>query len=198
MKPYVKIVRAVDRYDVAHEFALKHLSVLESHGVEGVTSMKPSWKYNPFVYVIAMYHPVTETMIAGLRVEIASDTNKLPFELALSDLPSNVTAFVDGYRRDGGVVELAGLWVDRAYGKLNFPTQLTNYAIGLTKQLDLQHVFAFANNYSRPLTEKIGFSAKEINGQQVFLYPDERYPTQLMHIDCTYEVEKAALVATLL
>lgn len=195
--PVVKIARAVDRYDIAHAYAVKHLAVLKSHGVAGVSSMKPDWKYNPNVYMIAMYHPDSQQLIAGLRLEISSPGNPLPFEKALSASHTTVAAFVATYREDGGVAELAGLWVDKAFGKLNLPTLLTNIAIGLATRLQVKHVFAFANDYSRPLTERIGFIATSIAEQQVFMYPDERYPTQLMHIDSTQQVEKEALVAEL-
>lgn len=180
----VHIARAIDRYDIAHAFTIKHLEVLKAHNVKGISSIKPAWKYNPNVYVVAVYNNVTGEMIGGMRLEISTLLNLLPFENALMDDVSTINDFVSNYRADGGVCEFSGLWIDSDYGKLNIPTYMTKLGIGLANKLGIKHAFAFANNYSRPLTEKLGFEPISVNEQKVFMYPDERYPTQLMMKYC--------------
>jgi len=73
---------------------------------------------------------------------------------------------------------------------------LTMIGVALANKLNIKHAFAFANNYSRPLTEKLGFIATEVDGQKVFLYPDERYPTQLMKKECL-EVNPSLMLSKL-
>lgn len=180
----VQIARAIDRYDIAHEFAIKHLGVLKAHNVKGISSIKPAWKYNPSVYVVAVYDNVSDEMIGGMRLEISSSQNLLPFETALMDDVDEINDVVNDYRSNGGVCEFSGLWMDSAFGKLNIPSYMTKLGIGLANKLGIKHAFAFANNYSRPLTEKLGFKSISINAQKIFMYPDERYPTQLMMKDC--------------
>lgn len=179
----VQIARAIDRYDIAHEFTLKHLDVLRFHNVEGITSIKPEWKYKTNVYVIAVYD--TGKMIGGMRLEISTNENLLPFESALVNDVISINDFVSKYRSNGGVCEFSGLWMDSAYSKLKIPLYMTKLGISLAHKLGIKNAFAFANNYSRPLTEKLGFTSTAINNQKVFMYPDDRYPTQLMMKDCT-------------
>ena len=179
----VQIARAIDRYDIVHEFALKHLEVLRFHDVKGITSIKPEWKYKPNVYVIAVYD--TEKMIGGMRLEISTNESLLPFESALMNDVISINDFVRNYRSNGGVCEFSGLWMDSVYSKFKIPTYMTKLGISLANKLGIKNAFAFANNYSRPLTEKLGFTSTAINNQKVFMYPDDRYPTQLMMKDCT-------------
>lgn len=181
----VQIARAIDRYDVAHKFEIKHLEVLKAHNVKGISSIKPEWKYKPNIYVVAVYDNVTDRMIGGMRLEISTSQNLLPFESALMNNVKSISDFVYDYRSNGGVCEFSGLWMNSAYSKLNIPTYMTKLGISLAHKLEIKHAFAFANNYSRPLTEKLGFTSTAVNNQKVFMYPDERYPTQLMMKDCS-------------
>lgn len=180
----VQIARAIDRYDVAHEFSVKHTQVLKSHGVDGVSSSKSKWKYMPNVYMVAMYDNVSDEMVGGMRLEISSQKYLLPFEAALGNKLPEVKQYVSDHRVSGGVCEFSGLWVDSCYGKMQIPEFMTKMGIGLSRKLGIKYAFAFANNYSRPITERLGFDAQVVNGKNVFMYPDERYPTQLMRKDC--------------
>jgi hypothetical protein len=191
----VQIARAIDRYDIAHDFAIKHLQVLKAHDVKGISSIKPTWKYHSEVYMIVVYDNITDEMIGGMRLEISTNDNLLPFESALLSKLSTIRDFVSNFRSNGGVCEFSGLWIDPLYSKLNIPTYMTKMGIGLAYKLGIKNAFAFANNYSRPLTEKLGFTPMRIDRQKVFMYPDERYPTQLMMKECVVdENEITALV----
>lgn len=190
----VQIARAIDRYDIAHEFFLKHIEVLKKHNVKGITSIKPQWKYMPNVYVIAVYDNISDEMIGGMRLEVSSRSNLLPFESALSSEFSNVHSFVEHYRDNGGVCEFSGLWVNSTHNKQGIPEFMTKLGISLSRTLCIKYAFAFANNYSRPITERLGFISETVGGESVFLYPDERYPTQLMMKDClTEELEYVSI-----
>ena len=180
----VRIARAIDRYDIAHEFSIRHTKVLMSHGVDGVSSSKPKWKYMPNVYMVSMYDNVSGEMVGGMRLEVSSQKYLLPFEAALGNKMPEVLNFVSQHRVSGGVCEFSGLWVDPNYRKMEIPEFMTKLGIGLSRKLGIKYAFAFANNYSRPITERLGFDAQMVNGQTVFMYPDERYPTQLMRKDC--------------
>ncbi|MCB0497917.1 MAG: hypothetical protein KDC79_17390 [Cyclobacteriaceae bacterium] len=181
----VQIARAIDRYDIAHEFSIKHKRVLKSYGVDGISSAKARWKYLPNVYMIAVYDNISGEMIGGMRLEVSSQKYLLPFEAALGNTMPEVKKFVSTHRYSGGVCEFSGLWVDPKFRKMHIPEYMTKLGITLSGKLGIKYAFAFANNYSRPITEKLGFDVQSIDGQTVFLYPDERYPTQLMRKDCT-------------
>lgn len=181
----VQIARAIDRYDIAHTFSVKHKRVLENHGVDGVSSIKPAWKYAPNVYMVTVYDSVSEEMVGGMRLETSSQNYLLPFEVALGNTMPEVKKFVSTHRNSGGVCEFSGLWINSNHSKRGIPEFMTKLGIGLSGKLGIKYAFAFANNYSRPLTEELGFNAQSINGQKVFMYPDARYPTQLMRKDCT-------------
>jgi len=94
----VTIVKAIDRYDIAHEFALKHMDVLKEFNVKGVCSIKPEWKYKPNVYIIAVYDSLTTNMIGGMRLELSTKNYLLPFETALKKEINSVQSFVSQYR----------------------------------------------------------------------------------------------------
>lgn len=189
----VQIARAIDRYDIAHDFLIKHTKVLESHGVKGVSSAKPKWKYMPNVYMVAVYDNVSDEMIGGMRLEVSSERYLLPFEAALGNNLPEVMKYVSEHRVSGGVCEFSGLWINSDFRKMEIPEYMTKIGIGLAKKLGIKYAFAFANNYSRPITEKLGFDAQIVNGQKVFMYPDKRYPTQLMRKDCMVGVDDSSI-----
>ena len=66
------------------------------------------------------------------------------------------------------------------YKNLNIPEKLVISGIKLAKTLGIPNIVAFANNHSRPVTEKLGFKQKSVGSVNKFYYPDKRYETRLM------------------
>lgn len=180
------IERVLDRYDLAHEYFLKHIQILSHYAVKGVSSMSPSWKYCPYSYMVIMYDEESEFMAGGMRLEIATTTKKLPFQLALESDHKEVNNVMQEYFDEGGVAELCGLWVHPYYKKQHIAEQLTSSGIELAENIQIPNLVAFANNHSRPITEELGFVKKSVGSISKFYYPDERYETQLME-KCVFE-----------
>ncbi|MTI21116.1 GNAT family N-acetyltransferase [Fulvivirga sp. RKSG066] len=189
----ISLFQAIEHPLVANSFFKKHVKVLESFGVEGVSSMSNDWQFKPTVWLFVMKNEVGE-MIGGVRLDIKSGFS-MPLEVALQDYPM-VTSKVECLALADGVAELCGLWIEKDYRRANLANALMKAAIATAPNIGVKYILGFANEYSYKTTEKLGFRKIEsVENEGVFYYPDDRYRSLLIELDSTalYTLEEKDL-----
>ncbi len=177
----ISLHQAIESPDVSTTFFRKHVSVLASFGVTGITSAKNTWQHKPTVWIFSLTNEDGD-MIGGVRLDIKSGF-KMPLESALEQYPS-VPKLAKQYEIAHGVAELCGLWIDKAYRRANLANALIKAAIATAPNIGVNYILGFANEHSLKTTSQLGFKQVDsVENEGVFYYPDERYKSLLIELD---------------
>jgi hypothetical protein len=125
----------------------------------------------------------TGELIAGMQLDVAY-LDSVPVEESLRRIVPELGGVLLARMREG-VAEACGIWVARDFAKLGLMRYLLRAGVAVAPTLGLTHLLGFANEFSRPTVEAFGFVPIESVGDGgVVSYPDERYPSTIMELDC--------------
>ncbi|MEM6525134.1 MAG: GNAT family N-acetyltransferase [Bacteroidota bacterium] len=178
----IVISSATDRYDLAHLYLESHKATLRHYKVTGISTLSSSWKYNPNAHMIIALCPDTSEMLGAVRLEISGGSQTIPMAQALRSIGYNISNLVSRLADNGGVAELCGLWCRPDNTVKGLPKKLIAKALEYAKKIKISHIIGFANEYSFPTVESLGFThANHLENQGTFYYPTKKYKTYVVH-----------------
>lgn len=182
----IRLMRSTLHPEMSYDYGVHHVNVLKYFGVTGITSVDKKWRRNPDCCVFIAETMDTNELIAGIRIDVQRPGFPIPLEDALGNSVPEVGERIKKWANQGGVGEIAGLWVDRKYAKAGLPVPLIRACVAISPLVGTRNMVGFANKYSRSNLEKVGFRKQsDFENDGNFFYPDPRYLTIIMHVDCT-------------
>ncbi|HAA11595.1 MAG TPA: hypothetical protein DCE41_07805 [Cytophagales bacterium] len=182
----IRLMKSTLHPETSYDFGVHHINVLKYFGVTGLTSVDKKWRRNPETNVFIVETRDTNELIAGIRIDVHRPDFPIPLEDALGNTVPEVGRRVNKWAADGGVGEVAGLWVERKHAKLGLPIHLLRATVAIAPLTGTKNMVGFANKYSRKTLEAVGFRKQsDFENDGNFFYPDPRYLTIIMHVDCT-------------
>ncbi len=189
----IVISSATDRYDLAHRYLENHKATLRHYNISGISSMSSNWKYNPNAHMVIAFCPDTAEMLGAVRLEISGGSDTIPMVHAIQSIGYNVSNLVSSLANQGGLAELCGLWCKPSNTMKGLPKKLIKAALGYAEKIKISHIVGFANEYSLPIVENLGFKhVNNLENDGIFYYPTKRYKTYVVH----YSLEKARNLTT--
>ncbi|MEM7107828.1 MAG: hypothetical protein AAF519_06355 [Bacteroidota bacterium] len=178
----IVVSSATDRYDLAHLYLENHKATLLHYKIKGISTLSSSWKYNPNAHMIIARCPNTLEMLGAVRLEIAGGSETLPMVQALQGIGYNISNLVSHLSNTGGTAELCGLWCKPGNSVQGLPKKLIAAALKHAKKIKVSHIIGFANEYSYPTVERLGFThASHLENEGIFYYPSKKYKTYVVH-----------------
>ncbi|MEO1097469.1 MAG: hypothetical protein AAFX57_06910 [Bacteroidota bacterium] len=188
----IVISRATDRYDLAHSYLENHKATLHHYNISHISTMSSSWKYNPNTYMVIAFCPDTSEMLGAVRLEISGDSDTIPMVRAIQSIGYNVSNFVENLADQGGLAELCGLWCKPGNPIKSLPKKLIQAALRCAEKIRVSQIVGFANKYSLPIVEGLGFThVNSLENDGIFYYPTKKYKTYVVHY-CKKKVESLA------
>jgi hypothetical protein len=171
----LKLFRAIENLSLCEKFLEGHLNVLKVYGVTQVTTANNDWFFNPNVYVILVLKP-DGSAHGGVRIHVANEAFKLPFEEATEHIDKNVCDYIHNLANAGGTGELCGLWNSKEIGGMGIGTTfLMRAGIALTcKVIPIATLLALCAQHTYNICIEKGFeSILELGDKGVFIYPKD-------------------------
>ena len=180
----IRMGKAMDLPETGYDYHVKQVNILKGFGVNGVTSIKKVWRKSPYSHMLFAETLDSNRIVAGIRIDIHSDTHPIPMEDALGNSVPEVGVKIRNWQKLGEVGEICGLWVDRNFAGKELPITMIRSTIAAAPLIGIRTLLGFANKYSYPSTEKLGFrKVTDFENEGNFFYPDPRYLTFIIHMD---------------
>lgn len=177
------MLRSVDHPQVAERFAKEQSSVLKMFGVTGVTSAKQAWQSDPNTYMFVAEDALTGELVAGMRLDMESESKPIPMLEALTKISSEFGDVVNNLR-PLGLAEGCGWWVKEGYAGLGLPGILLRAGVSVSPRLGINYIFGFPHQHTKPIMSKYGFIALDVIGENgSFTYPDDRYKSTVVELN---------------
>ena len=182
----IVISSATDRYDLAHHYLENHKATLRHYNISGISSMSSSWKYNPNAHMVIAFCPDTAEMLGAVRLEISGGSDTIPMVQAIQSIGYNVSNLVSSLEDQGGLAELCGLWCKPDNTIKSLPKRLIEAALRHAENIKVSQILGFANEYSLPTVESLGFThVNNLENDGIFYYPSKKYRTYVVHYSKT-------------
>lgn len=167
----IRAFYACNEPETGLRFVEGHRQVLESIGVK-VTSGGAEWVNKSNVIVLVVENTETNAIVGGARLHIATETDELPMETAISKVDNKVHDFVKIYR-DNGVAEVCGLWNSNEIAGLGIGSNtLVRACIALSEQAGLDSLVALVAKHTYRRATHKGFEVVTTLGDEgKFNYP---------------------------
>lgn len=179
----IRMLRSVDNPAVAERFAKEQSSVLKLFGVTGVTSAKQAWQSDPNTYMFVAEEVSTSELVAGMRLDMESDSKPIPMLEALTKISSEFGDVVSNLR-PLGLAEGCGWWVKEGYAGLGLPGILLRAGVSVSPRLGINYIFGFPHQHTKPIMSKYGFTSVDVIGENgSFVYPDARYRSTVVELN---------------
>ncbi len=137
--------------------------------------------------------PDSNEMLGAVRLEIFGGTERLPMVEALKSIGHEVDYFVSELAVNKGLAELCGLWCKPGNSAKDLPKKLIKAALEYAKKINISHIIGFANEYSLPTVQNLGFThVDNLENEGIFCYPTKQYKTYVVHYS-NAEDKKAVL-----
>jgi hypothetical protein len=179
----LRVFRAPDEPETCRKYVEGHTLVLKDYGITNVTSRIPVWLDNPHVFVVIAESTEDNSIVGGIRVQIADGKLPLPIETAIGYLDQKVLDIVEYYRSNGGVGELCGLWNSKKIAGRGISMTLIRASIAIINQLKFRTLIGICADYSLPMFTQVGFVIDRSMGDNgEFAYPNPNYITRVLGI----------------
>ena len=190
----IKAFKAVEDLEGCLKYSEGHERVLESFGVQKVTSAQTDWFYDPNVYVIAVESLATGEYLGGAKISIRNGANVLPVEKAIGDMDETVYDLIAQYAQHG-VGELCGLWNSRAAAGMGYSMLVTRACIAKASEISgLNTLFVLCAPYTVEMVENVGFELEPSLGMNgSFPYPRDDYKATVLVLHDIQKLSKAKL-----
>jgi hypothetical protein len=148
---------------------------LDAYGVSKVTSASTDWKYDPSTYIIVISDSNDRSRIyGGARIQIRTESLKMPMEGAIAILDKGIYSYVDQYG-DYNVAEFCGLWNSIEVSGYGIGSMLLGrIGVAISNQLNIQCLMALCSPATLRNCIKLGFEKiSELGNNGTFYYPKE-------------------------
>lgn len=177
----------VGRYIHGHEEVLLLNGVSLSKGYD-------YWKNLDSVYLLVAESMDGEICFGGARLHIWDGIDPLPLQSFLSQLEPRIYVVVDEWAmRNGGIIEIAGLWNSRAVAGLGLGSEhIIRTSIAAAAFLSPKSVFTFCSPFVSRFADDYGFRAFESLGDKgKFPFPDERWMSTINYMQDKFDLSNA-------
>lgn len=175
--------RAVDEQELCDQYIDGHIKVLTDYGITNITSNNETWTKNKYIYCIGLKEIGNDSLLGGIRIQLADGKYPLPVEDAIGYLDNNIYKVVSYYANNGGVGELSGLWLDNRLKGLGFGHYLVRAAIASSSQLNFNTMIGICAGYSLKMFNDVGFVIDQSLGKGGdFPYPNKNYIAHVVGI----------------
>jgi hypothetical protein len=180
---FIRMLRSVDHPQVAREYAREQVEVLKNFGVSGIASAQQPWQTDPNTYMFIAEDPRTGQMVAGMRLDRASNRKPIPMLEALTKLSGEFRDVVENLE-PLGLAEGCGWWVKEGYAGLGLPGVLLRSGVSVSPKLKINYIFGFPHQHTKRIMSKFGFIAIDVVGDNgSFMYPDDRYKSTVVELN---------------
>jgi len=175
LKIKIRAFRAVDDLDFCETYIDGHKRILDAYGVSKVTSASTDWKYDPSTYIIIIFDANDKSKIyGGARIQVRTETLKMPMEGAIAILDPGIYKYVDQYG-DDNVAEFCGLWNSIEVSGYGIGSMLLGrIGVAISDQLNIKCLMALCSPATLRNCIKLGFEKiEELGNKGTFYYPKE-------------------------
>lgn len=177
------VFRAIDEPELCEQYIKGHRQVLIDWGIENITSNNRNWVSNPNIYCTGLIDKKSNSLLGGIRIQIADGINSLPVERAVGYIDKEIYRLVSNLMINGGVGELSGLWVSNTLKGLSFGTYLVRASIASSIFLNFKTMIGICAQYSLKMFNDVGFVIdKTLGSNGSFKYPNENYIAHVVGI----------------
>jgi hypothetical protein len=150
-----------------------HHLVLESYGVTKVTSLNADWIDDPNTYAIIVESEDGKKVYGGGRIQIKSDTLKMPMEDAIAILDERIYNYTENIGRYQ-VAEFCGLWNSKEIAGYGIGSiYMGRVGVAVASQLGVK-LMALCSPGTLKNCLKVGFDViRELGNNGTFYYPKE-------------------------
>jgi hypothetical protein len=179
----IRMLRSIEHPEVAKRFAQEQLEVLRLFGVKGVTSANKAWQQDPNTYMFVAEEIFSGELVAGMRLDIESDSKSIPMAEALTKISVEFEDLIANLK-PLGLAEGCGWWVKQGYAGLGLPGILLRAGVSASPRIGVNFIFGFPHQHTKPIMSKYGFIAVDVIGDNgSFVYPDERYRSTVVELN---------------
>ncbi len=170
----IKAFRAVDALDTCEKFYEGHVNVLQSFGVNPISSAKREWFFNPAVYgVVAEQDGI---VLGGVKIHKVGGTQWLPVEEGVGYMDERLFDIVKDFAKNGGAGEACGLWNAREVSGWGLSLILMQAIVSISNQINVNTLFGLSSNHTLKLFESLGYRVVNSLGDNGdFVYPTPDY-----------------------
>lgn len=169
----IRAFNAVEDNESCEKFLKGHARVLESIGVNKVTSSTHEWVENPDVYVFIAEDINTHEIYGGGRIHVVNEKYPLPIQTAVSELDPCVNDHVRQMHQEKRAAELCGLWNSRKVAGLGLgAVYLARAGVALLSQIKVGALYSLCASYTVQMGLNLGFHiVPELGKDGTFYYP---------------------------
>lgn len=192
LKINIRAFRACDEPLKRDEYLKEFEQILLYYGVKKVTSQSTDWYENPDTWLVVAETDEDNKILAGARMQMATDEVQLPIEKAIGYKDSYIYSLVKE-RQVQGIGELCGLWNTRKLAGFNIgSTYLGIASIAIAPKIGMHNILALAAPSTRANCMRLGFKIIEKLGENgEFNYPKENLVATAMIISDPLELSGA-------
>jgi hypothetical protein len=179
----IRCFHATNNVEIAKIYMSGQQDVLKEFNVVGITSAKNNTWENENTYIFIAENIKTGEIGAGMRLDVADSTHKLPLEMALESKVGDLSERI--HRFDNIIAESCGWWVKKNFSERRIPKHLLAASIAIAPKLRIKVVVAFTHQHTFKIADSIGFTTAKTIGENhgQFYYPDERYLSTVVELD---------------
>lgn len=189
----IRAFNAVKDPESCEKFLKGHARVLESIGVNKVTSSTHEWVDNPDVYVFIAEDIETNEVYGGGRIHVINEQFPLPIQTAVSELDPCVNTHVMKMHKEKRAGELCGLWNSRKVAGLGLGAVfLARAGLAILSQIKVGALYSLCASYTVQMGLNLGFHiVPELGKDGTFYYPKLDLLATVLLQDSTYKLEEA-------
>jgi hypothetical protein len=169
----IRAFKVTDDHSACLRYIKGHHLVLESYGVTKVTSLNADWIDDPNTYAIIVESEDSKKVYGGGRVQIKSDTLKMPMEDAIAILDDRIYEYTEKIGKYQ-VAEFCGLWNSKEIAGYGIGSiYMGRVGVAVASQLGVQ-LMALCSPGTLRNCLKVGFDIiRELGNNGTFYYPKE-------------------------
>ncbi len=170
----IRTFRAPDDPKTCLKYIEGHRRVLESYGIKQLTSANHNWLDDPHTYVVIVESMDGRKLYGGTRVQVRSESLKMPMEDAIAKIDQSIYAFVDQYG-NYNVAEFCGLFNSKEVAGYGIGSIfLGRLAIAISSQVGIRQLMGLCSPATLRNSLKVGFEImRELGNNGKFYYPKE-------------------------
>ncbi len=195
----IRAFRATTDQEACQKFIEGHRHVLETVGVNQVTSSKNDWMYNPASFAIIVESLDKQKVYGGARINVSNGITPLPIEEATGYMDEKIYNMVKILSQNG-TGELCGSWNSREASGLGIGAFfITRAGVAIAEQIGISSIWALCAPYTVKFSERVGcIVVEQLGNHGTFYYPKQDLLATAVLLEDTeklstadpYEVEK--------
>lgn len=195
----IRAFRATTDQEACLKFIEGHRHILETVGVNQVTSSKDEWMYNPASFAIIVESLDKQKVYGGARINVANGITPLPIEEATGYMDNKIYNMVKALSQNG-TGELCGSWNSREASGLGIGAFfITRAGVAIAEQIGISSIWALCAPYTVKFSERVGcIVVDRLGNHGTFYYPKQDLlatavlleDTEKLNFADPYEAEK--------